>query len=692
MHTADRGLPRPTSLAFSTRDRSLLIGQPRRGRLLVGRIGLQEQRRRSIRLPATAHPSTLSFDPAPRRLVAADSRGLLVAVAGRWRRLRAVGHGLREPRGVTFDSRRRTWFVLDGRTNAIVRVPARGRPTRISLRGLGRARARAIAFNPVDRLVYVLVPGRQLLVAVDRSGKVRRALNVAALHLGDPRAMTFAPSGDPTDRPGTVHLYVLDRGTGSSSGRVVEAAQDVSTTSETAELARATLVQLIHTSAYSPPSPDPAGITYFPSADRLLISDSEVDEMTIYQGRNLFTGTRTGSGLGTGTTLTFSKEPTGLGINPNDGTLFVSDDDGDRISVVRPGPDGVHGTSDDSWTRFTTSTFGSTDPEGVEYDPASGHLFVCDGLGLEVYDVNPVNGAFGDGNDVVTSFDVGRYGARDCEGLGIDQQRSTLLAVDPSGKKIFELTGSGQHVRTIDLSTIPTSNRNFAGVALAPTSDPGDDPSAMSYWVVDRQVDNGADPNENDGKLYELSVSATPPPPPPDPGGGIPIRLGVDDADETQDGKVRRSNGDLELGSDHGNPTTVGLRFTGLPVPAGATVTSAYVQFKTDEKGRAATSLRIEAQQSGDAQPFSSTAFNLSSRPRTAASVNWAPPQWLVTGTAGADQRTPDISSVVQEVVGRSDWSQGKSLVILITGSGRRTAESFEGGAPPVLHIQYAGP
>ena len=80
-------------------------------------------------------------------------------------------------------------------------------------------------------------------------------------------------------------------------------------------------------------------------------------------------------------------------MNPRNGTLYASNDDKDRISRVFPGPDGVHGTADDTVSNFSTSAFGSTDPEGVEYDPATGGLFVCDGLGREIHRVNPVNGA-----------------------------------------------------------------------------------------------------------------------------------------------------------------------------------------------------------------------------------------------------------------------------------------------------------
>ena len=284
-----------------------------------------------------------------------------------------------------------------------------------------------------------------------------------------------------------------------------------------AEVVQPTLVQTIQTSAYSPPSPDPSGIVYMPAQDRLLIADSEVNEAGLYRGSNLFTATRTGSGFGSGTLLArgnlaeTSAEPAGIGFNPSDRTLYVSDDDRDRVSVVRPGPDGVHGTADDTVTRFSTSSFGSGDPEDVEYDPASGHLFICDGAGIEIYDVNPVNGVFGDGNDVVTHFDLARYGARECEGLGLDASRNALLAVDWRTDAIYELSTGGAHLRTLRLTAIPTSNSVVADVTMAPSSNPNDSPSAFSYWVVDRHVDNQAQsPPPIDGLLYEMSLGASP--------------------------------------------------------------------------------------------------------------------------------------------------------------------------------------
>ena len=271
------------------------------------------------------------------------------------------------------------------------------------------------------------------------------------------------------------------------------------------EVVHPTLIQTIDTSRFTPYSSDPSGIVYRPSRDRLLISDSEVNETGLYKGSNLFTATRTGAGFGSGTTLAFSKEPTGLALDTRNGTLYVSDDDADKVFVVWLGPDGVHGTADDVVSKFSTSAFGDTDPEDVAYDPASSHLFVCDGSGLDIYDVNPVNGTFGDGNDVVAHFDVARYGLRDCEGLGIDPSRNALLAVDEKTKAIYELGKGGTLLRILSLSAIPTANQAVADVTMAPTSSPLDSPSAMDYWIVDRHVDNNArTPPPIDGLIYEM--------------------------------------------------------------------------------------------------------------------------------------------------------------------------------------------
>ena len=60
-------------------------------------------------------------------------------------------------------------------------------------------------------------------------------------------------------------------------------------------------------------------------------------------------------------------------------------------------------------------------------------------------------------------------------------------------------------------------------------------------------------------------------------------------------------------------------------------------------------------------------------------------------GDAGDAQRTEDFAGVIQEIIDETPWASGNSMVIIITGSGKRTAESFNGSPAeaPILHIEF---
>ena len=170
----------------------------------------------------------------------------------------------------------------------------------------------------------------------------------------------------------------------------------------------------------------------------------------------------------------------------------------------------------------------------------------------------------------------------------------------------------------------------------------------------------------------------------------MPVAAGTDDAEE-RSASVSLTGTDLELVLDGATVQTVGLRFAGVAVPAGATITRAYVQFGVDEASTVPTSLTVAGQAADNPSGFTAVSKNVSSRPRTTATVGWAPPAWPTRGARGADQRTPDLSAVVQEIVSRPGWAGGNAVVLVITGSGTRTAAAFERGAAeaPVLHIEY---
>ena len=148
--------------------------------------------------------------------------------------------------------------------------------------------------------------------------------------------------------------------------------------------------------------------------------------------------------------------------------------------------------------------------------------------------------------------------------------------------------------------------------------------------------------------------------------------------------------------SEPGAPTAptcrrVGIRFTGVNVPSGATITNAYIQFQAKEAWTGTTSVVIHGENSANATPFANVTNNVSSRAQTAASVAWTIAPWNTVGAAGLDQRTPDLTSVVQQIVGAGGWSALNSMAFIVTGSGTRTAWAYDGNpaAAPLLHIEY---
>jgi VCBS repeat-containing protein len=163
-----------------------------------------------------------------------------------------------------------------------------------------------------------------------------------------------------------------------------------------------------------------------------------------------------------------------------------------------------------------------------------------------------------------------------------------------------------------------------------------------------------------------------------------------DDAGEQAEGRVTLNSSDLELVVER-TIQTVGVRFNGVTIPQGATIVNAYIQFQVDERTTAATALTVHGEAHDNAPTFVNIRRNISSRTRTNAAVLWVPVPWETVGAAGPDQQTPDIAQVIQEIVSWPGWTSGNSLVIIITGTGKRVAESFNGdqAGAPLLHVEY---
>ena len=190
--------------------------------------------------------------------------------------------------------------------------------------------------------------------------------------------------------------------------------------------------------------------------------------------------------------------------NPANDHLFVSDDNQQRVYDIDPGPDALPGTTDDTRTSFKTTDYGSSDPEGIAY--GGGALFISDGVGKEIYRVDPRTGGFNGvapaGDDLVSHFDTATLGVTDPEGVEYNPTTGHLFIVSRGEKRITETTQSGALVAHLDISS--SGIKKPAGVALAPGSTA---PSQTHVYVADRASDNDSNPNENDGKIYEFALS-----------------------------------------------------------------------------------------------------------------------------------------------------------------------------------------
>ena len=126
---------------------------------------------------------------------------------------------------------------------------------------------------------------------------------------------------------------------------------------------------------------------------------------------------------------------------------------------------------------------------------------VVDGVNQEVYRYSPTGSFLG-------SFDIGQYGAIDPEGITYDAAADRYIIVDHSSDSIYEVSATGAIQAVVDITA--ANAFKAAGIEIAPASNGSGN---GHYYIVDRGEDNDGNPNENDGRMYEMAP----------PGGGGPL-------------------------------------------------------------------------------------------------------------------------------------------------------------------------
>jgi uncharacterized protein YjiK len=243
-------------------------------------------------------------------------------------------------------------------------------------------------------------------------------------------------------------------------------------------------------------STDPSGITYHPPSGHLYIADSEINELPVFTGDNIFEVSLRGD-------VVFREyasdnvESAGITYDEFDQFFYVVNDDNNTITRYDSNLDNLLVeivTTDDVLT--------AKDPEGITSDPATGLLYVANGNDQNgssqvlIYDSNLV---------FQNSFFV--VETQNPEGIALSPDNNHLFIVDGSANIIFEYTVNGLFLDEYDLTGFSPTPTAAQGITFAPTSDQTDDPNNLALYIADGLLDNDRYPSERDGRIYEAILT-----------------------------------------------------------------------------------------------------------------------------------------------------------------------------------------
>jgi len=182
----------------------------------------------------------------------------------------------------------------------------------------------------------------------------------------------------------------------------------------------------------------------------------------------------------------------------------------------------------------------------------------------------------------------------------------------------------------------------------------------------------------------------------------IQISNPSDDHEESRDnvgdktiGSMDEASSDLELTTEKVRQY-VGCIFRNVQIPPTANISNAYIQFTADDVNSEVITIDIYgAAEANVSAPFTEDPFGISSHPSTVATVSWIPDPWVNVGDAGEAQRTPDISTIITEIIRGNGWAPGNNLMIIFWGSyegtGHREAVSGDGNlaTSAILNVTF---
>ncbi len=144
-------------------------------------------------------------------------------------------------------------------------------------------------------------------------------------------------------------------------------------------------------------------------------------------------------------------------------------------------------------------------------------------------------------------------------------------------------------------------------------------------------------------------------------------------------------------GANYGK-THLGFRFANVNVPKNATINSAIMTYQAFDTVATNTLVSIAAEATSTAQLFSTTAetYMVKNRATTTTFVEWDMPDQ----TSLKFYDSPELKTVIQEIVDREDWTAGNALALIIrdnNGTGTQLAAPYTIATTTSLMIDWTG-
>jgi len=127
--------------------------------------------------------------------------------------------GLVDPKGMTVDPVSGHLLILDVTGPRLVRIEPgpdgsfdNASVSTVDLQLTGLSNPRGLAFDPTTRHFHVMSLDAQILYEFTMTGQLVTTRDVSMFNIFNPQGMMFAPSGDLTDDPSELSLYLSDSG------------------------------------------------------------------------------------------------------------------------------------------------------------------------------------------------------------------------------------------------------------------------------------------------------------------------------------------------------------------------------------------------------------------------------------------------------------------------------------------------